>query len=92
MKILYSTWFVNHLPATRFALFWSDLHGYEHRTTTVLLQWRQRRGHNERKGDLSPVLEQERIGRRLLGSGVLVAHKSRPTRGKKKSRRRSKSA
>jgi len=38
MKILYSTWFVNHLPATRFASFWSDLHGYQHRTTTVLLQ------------------------------------------------------
>lgn len=47
---------------------------------------------NERNSDLSPVLEQERIGRRLLGSGVLVAHKSRPTRGKKKSRRRFKSA
>src|SRR6202035_1129521 len=47
---------------------------------------------SECNSDLSPVLEQERIGRRLLGSGVLVAHKSRPTRGKKKSRRRFKSA
>lgn len=36
MKILYSTRIVNHLPATCFASFLSDLLSSEHRTTTAL--------------------------------------------------------